>query len=172
MDKIFTAKDDAKRKKFAGVGAYVRGLSVQMAQRGLIAFPWDGTTVTGEPVQAIVDHGRWLAVCDRCGNAEYVDPETPIFFCMRCGNGDSRAARPVTFPENREQVEADLLAIEVVPGWGRDDIERALRATPVNGGAGREWTPQTPTLALPQMAAEERGNLGEGSNLGGAEVVQ
>lgn len=139
MDKIFTASDDAKRKRFASVTALVRGLSVQMAQRGQIPFPWDGRTVTGEAVEAFVDHGRWLGQCDRCGNPEYVDPETPIFFCMRCGNGDSRAARPVKFPENRVEIEAQLLAIEMVPGWGRNDLERMLNGTPARDGVGRDW---------------------------------
>ena len=139
MDKIFTASDDAKRKKFASVTALVRGLSVQMAQRGQIAFPWDGRSVSGEPVAAFVDHGRWLGQCDRCGNPEYVDPETPIFFCMRCGNGDSRAARPVKFPEHRVEIEARLLAIEMIPGWGRNDLERMLNGKPAVSGGGRDW---------------------------------
>jgi hypothetical protein len=172
MDKIFTASDDAKRKKFASVTALVRGLSVQMAQRGQIAFPWDGRTVSGEPVEAIVDHGRWLGQCDRCGNPEYVDPETPIFFCMRCGNGDSRAARPVHFPENRVEVEKSLLAIKMVPGWGRNDLERMLSAKPAAGGMGRDWSPAisdqllavsdppAAEAASPQMPATSGGNLG------------
>lgn len=138
MDKIFTARDDAKRKKFASVQAYVRGLSVQMAQRGLIAFPWDGRTVTGEPVEAIIDHGRWLAICDVCQGVEYVDPETPIFFCCRCGNGDSRAARPVNFPLNREEVEAELLKIEIEPGFGRSEIERIMNGKGKDGMV-RNW---------------------------------
>ena len=153
MDKIFTASDDAKRKKFASVTALVRGLSVQMAQRGQIAFPWDGRTVSGEAVEAFVDHGRWLGQCDRCGNPEYVDPETPIFFCMRCGNGDSRAARPVKFPENRVEIEARLLAVEMVPGWGRNELERMLNGKPAVAGVGRDWKSSDPTRGESELLA-------------------
>ena len=153
MDKIFTASDDAKRKKFASVTALVRGLSVQMAQRGQIAFPWDGRSISGEAVEAFVDHGRWLGQCDRCGNPEYVDPETPIFFCMRCGNGDSRSARPVKFPEHRVEIEARLLAVEMVPGWGRNDLERMLNGKPAVAGVGRDWKSSDPTRGESELLA-------------------
>jgi hypothetical protein len=177
MDKIFTAMDDAKRKKLASVTALVRALSVQMAQRGQIPFPWDGRTVTGEAVEAFVDHGRWLAQCDQCGNPEYVDPETPIFFCMRCGNGDSRAARPVSFPENRVEVEKALLAIEIIPGWGRNDLERVMNGKPAAGGGGRDWKSSDQLSAIsdaPPVAPLSPGTATspqmEEHNLGGTEV--
>ena len=157
-----------------------------MAQRGQIAFPWDGRTVSGEAVEAFVDHGRWLGQCDRCGNPEYVDPETPIFFCMRCGNGDSRAARPVKFPEHRVEIEARLLAVDMIPGWGRNDLERMLNGKPAVSGVGRDWKPNdelgvmndeggetllsASTLTSPQIADPQSSGTGEHGDLGGEEV--
>ena len=175
MDKIYTAKDDAKRKKMPGVTAYVRSLSVQMAQRGLIPFPWDGRTVTGEPVYALVDHGRWMAICDKCNNPEYVDPDEPIFFCCRCGNGDQRSARPVAFPQNRAEIEAALLSIEIVPGFGRTELEKMMNGKGVNGEV-RNWVrlsaaPLSPsTQTSPQMdpsTASGQAPLSAQDNLGG-----
>lgn len=141
MNRLFTANDDAKRKRMASVTSLVRSMSVQAAQRGKIAFPWDGRSVAGAPVEAFVNFGRWLAQCDLCGNHEYVDPDTPIFFCANCGNGDSRAARPVEFPFDREQIEATLMARPIVPGVGKDDVQRAMNGFPAIEGLGREWRP-------------------------------
>jgi len=141
MNRLFTANDDAKRKRMASVESMVRSMSVQATQRGRIAFPWDGRSVAGTAVQAFVNFGRWLAQCDLCGNHEYVDPDTPIFFCIKCGNGDSRAARPVEFPADREQIEAALLERPIVPGVGRDDIQRMMNGFPQVEGLAREWRP-------------------------------
>jgi hypothetical protein len=159
MDKIFTARDDAKRKKFPSVTAYVRGLSVMAAQRGAIAFPWDGRTVNGEAVEAFVDHGRWLAQCPICNGAEYVDAETPIFFCCSCGNGDVRSARPVKFPSNREEVEAELLKIEIEPGYGRSEIERMMNGKGKDGRV-RSWTPLSHNSGTSPQIADKRRDLG------------
>lgn len=37
---------------------------------------------------AWVDHGRWVAACPSCLNAQMVDPDDPRFFCYECGNAD------------------------------------------------------------------------------------
>lgn len=141
MNRLFTANDDAKRKRMASVTSLIRSMSVQAAQRGKITFPWDGRSVAGSSVQAFVNFGRWLAQCDRCGNHEYVDPDTPIFFCANCGNGDSRAARPVEFPPDRERIEAALMARPIVLGVGSDDMQRTMNGFPQLEGLAREWRP-------------------------------
>ena len=166
--KIFSASDDAKRKRMASVVALVRALSVQAAQRGRIAFPWDGRSVAGPAVEAFIDRGRWLAQCDNCGSHEYVDPDTPIFFCMNCGNGDNRAARPVLFPEERERIELALVAREVLPGFGRDEIERTMNGVPIVEGLWREWRPG---ISADELEAQNLAVIGDQQPpIGGEEV--
>jgi len=170
--KIYTASDDARRKRMASVESMVRSMSVQAAQRGKIAFPWDGRSLAGDPVQAFVNFGRWLAECDLCGNHEYVDPDTPIFFCANCGNGDSRAARPVEFPADRERIEKALIARPIAPGVGRDDVQRMMNGIPMIEGLEREWRPGVSVEKLEEENQEAISRLsGERSAKGGKDEL-
>lgn len=66
--------------------------------------------ISGEPVAARIDFGRWVCDCE-CGGAEYVDPADPVFYCMSCGNTQYEGGlRPVVFPKNREEIEAPIVA--------------------------------------------------------------
>jgi hypothetical protein len=63
----------------------------------------------GPPVNAIVNHGRWLAVCE-CGGAELVSPNDPIFFCFSCCNSaHDYHVRPVQFPKGPDKIEKALM---------------------------------------------------------------
>lgn len=159
MNRLITAKDVAKRDGMVSVGAWIRAAAGRQVQLKRIKVAWDGRTVHGEPVQAFVDFGRLLAQCPVCGRHEYVDPDEPIFYCTTCGNDGSAAARPVQFPEDWQRVEAALLAREIVPGFGRNDIERAYNSKPT--GLPREWRPGTTADQLelennPPPPAEEQ----------------
>lgn len=70
------------------------------------------SVVYGSPVQAIVNHGRWIALCpaaDCPGGAELVWRERPLLFCMACGNRSVGGQwRLVVLPENAAEIEASL----------------------------------------------------------------
>lgn len=92
-------------------------------------------------MQAFVDFGRWMARCD-CGQHNYVDPDEPVFFCARCGNGNSGLARPVIFPIDHEMIEAILLERAVVRNPNaKNAIEAARLAKPVLPFLPRSWYP-------------------------------
>lgn len=137
--RLVTAFDLAQRDKLPSVEALVRKMSVDGARRGGYA-PWNGRSVSGAPVLAFVDFGRWVAKCE-CGGLGYVDPDTPIYFCVRCGNGGTGCARPVQFPANLDEIEEMILMIDVVEQGGGNAIERARLARPVDLSRPRNWYP-------------------------------
>lgn len=80
--------------------------------RGSIAI-WNGEEGSDEPVNAIVNGGRWVARCE-CGAQENVEPTDPIFFCHECGNKCvGGKSRPVIFPKDMEKIEKKLMKIPV-----------------------------------------------------------
>jgi len=98
--------------------------------------------VKGRAVEVVVSCGRLLAVCDICGNPEYVDEgKDAVFYCMVCGNGDKTHARPLAFPDDWGAVKAALLKRELVLGKGKDLVEKYYRSSPKIAGLGREWRP-------------------------------
>ncbi len=108
-------QQQAKHK--AGVPVTIRGL--------------DDAPV-GQPVQARVWQGQWIADCDICRGASFIDPEEPVFFCFGCGNrANGGYPRPVTVPENWREIEATLLQRPVNDMAGITDLERAALARPV-----------------------------------------
>ena len=59
-----------------------------------------------ESIQAVVNHGRWLALCAWCSNAPLTRPDWGIACCLECG-----AFYPmgkVIFPENHQEIK-DIL---------------------------------------------------------------
>ena len=63
-------------------------------------------------VNAYVDTGgRWLVNCPWCSGAEYVNLDDLRFFCCECRNGSAENLPvPVVIPDDREAIEAALLA--------------------------------------------------------------
>ena len=104
--------------------------------------PYKDVEPTGKPVFAFVSFGFWVASCE-CNGAEYVADGQP-FYCMSCGNYEyGGIPRPVIFPENRAEIEAELLRRPITMSTGRNAWERAQRAraatqTPA-GWLSRTW---------------------------------
>ena len=72
--------------------------------------------MSGEPVAARIDAGRWLADCPvGCGGAEMVSAADPVFLCISCGSDDK--LWPVTFPDDRAAIEAEVVKRVDVHGW-------------------------------------------------------
>lgn len=64
---------------------------------------------SGDPLVPEVNHGRWIVQCPYCDGAAFAEEGEP-FFCAEClmlENGGM--ARPVAFPETKDQIEAVLL---------------------------------------------------------------
>ena len=79
-------------------------------------------------VEALVNHGRWLAECPLCGGAELVSSAWPFFFCMSCGMEDNGShVMRVEFPKSRRQIEA-LLAVRPTDNrhWSPGETKRDL----------------------------------------------
>lgn len=157
MNKLITAVEIAKRDKKTDVRAWVMEISAMRRDQTGGAHAWDGRTVSGEVVRPLVNQGRLLVECPTCGGYEYVCRETPIFYCMTCFNNESNAALPVEFPADWKRVEAALLARAIIPGYGRNEVEAALRSRPVLRHLPRMWNYGTPAE---QLEAENNGGLG------------
>jgi len=88
----------------------------------------------GEPVQAYVNWGRWVADCPHCrGGAMVVSRVDPVFWCVKCGMR-GHPWRSVAFPGNADDIEALLVMRpdmanrnwrpgETVDGLRRENIE-------------------------------------------------
>lgn len=93
------------------------------------------------PVSAIVNHGRWVAVCPDCEGVEYVAEGVP-FMCFSCGNEKyDHLLRSVTFPRNRKDIEEELLRREMSEGVGQTDTHRAMRRKPKKSFLYHSWMP-------------------------------
>lgn len=140
MNKLINAQDIAKRDGKPTVQYWIREISEMRRDQAGGACAWDGKTVTGQAVHPMVNQGRVLAQCPICGGYEYVCAETPVFYCMTCFNGSTSAGVPVEFPVDWKRVEAALVARPIVPGYGRNEIEAALRSKPVFRQLARAWS--------------------------------
>lgn len=96
------------------------------------------------PVYARIYRGHWIADCDVCGGAMFVDPSDPVFFCLECFNRrENGRVRPVIFPDDRQEIERAILERPVNDYAGVTDSERAGRAFYAAGGQTftRDWIP-------------------------------
>lgn len=142
MGKIITALDIARRDGKQNVRDWVKFMSLNLAQRGKLASPWLGK-ISGKPVAARIDFGRWIADCPYCGGAEYIDPDDPFIFCLSCNMVDNKgAALPVIIPPDRDIIESLVLARPVHNKNLGNAIQNALLAKPVIGGLSRSWNAQ------------------------------
>lgn len=110
-NRIATAVDKAR----AALGRHGTGgrafAKSWLAKSGLLELvPQMDAEPTGKPVNAEVNHGRWICNCETCHGAEVVDPADPFFFCLSCLNKDNdHNLRPVMFPAGMQRIEAVLL---------------------------------------------------------------
>lgn len=110
--------------------------------------------VKGSAVIARVYNGHWIADCDVCKGAMFVDPDYPFFFCCECFNrSNDGCLRPIQFPNENDRLEIEKLLLErpVNDIAGVTDSERAGRALPIlyqefadgsTQGLLRNWEPQ------------------------------
>lgn len=134
MEKIFTGKDKAKELGFKNYREMTLGLA---ARRGLS--PSDKTG--GRPVLARVDFGRWIADCE-CGSANYVEPSEPVYYCATCGNAIYGGVwREVIFPDDRAEIEAELLKRTVQVNPKLKPMDAAINARSAVPGLMRSWVP-------------------------------
>lgn len=92
---------------FAARHAQIR----QQAQERLrVRVPALDAACVGEALPARIDANRWIVDCPDCGSAEFAFVADPRFLCTNCLNATvGGACRPVTFPRNRDAIEAALL---------------------------------------------------------------
>lgn len=138
--KMITARSVVGRLGYATHLAWIQTMSHQ--QRHRLDTPFTGR-VSGQPVLARIDFGRWIADCE-CGGAEYVDLDERVFYCFSCGNrAHGGNARPVTFPPEEDIVEIEKLLMDrpIEEGKGGNDIEKALLGQPLVGELSRSWDP-------------------------------
>lgn len=164
MAKILTGKDLAFRDGAKNQREWITAFSQQMAQRRHLDTPFTGR-VRGTAVTAQVDHGRWIAQCE-CGGAEYVDPQEKIFYCFSCGNSTLNGdGRPVEFPANRIDIEAELLTRDVDEQRGLNALDRALRASPALPGLSRSWKPGESIDDLREQKRQAKEHHGKGKGV-------
>lgn len=134
MDKIFSGNDKAKELGYKNYREMIAGLA---ARRGYVP----GVEIGGTNVFARIDFGRWIADCE-CGSANYVEPSDPVYFCATCGNATSGGKlRGVVFPENRAEIEAELLERVVFVNPKLKPMDAAINARSAVPGLVRSWMP-------------------------------
>lgn len=82
------------------------------------------------PVNAEVNHGRWIVRCPFCTGAELADAAEPLFVCLSCGNASIGGDFvPVRFPRDRFEIESTLLERpdEETRNWLPSETVRKLR---------------------------------------------
>lgn len=163
MEKIYDANDKARDEGF--IDAMDRLLNYHKrslrSQGEYTMFAWAGEITNDQPVTAFIERGRWLALCD-CGSAEWVALGVP-FFCRNCGNNNQNgAARRVIFPDNKTEIEAELLTRKVHARGGNKVTERTLMAVPDNLNLGREWRAGETIADLQDQARFVLSNLQDG----------
>lgn len=153
MDKIFSGKDKAQELGFKNFREMMTGLAERKGFK-------PGLEMDKSRVYARVDFGRWIADCE-CGSANYVEPSDPVYFCATCGNAASGGKlRGVTFPENRAEIEAELLRRDVLVNPKLKPIDRAINARSAVPGLARSWMPGETVELLKRKRAEAQRDRG------------
>jgi len=142
-EKIYTARDKAKDEGQAGT------------QERMRRFGWKGQTMSAQSVNAQIDFGAWIAVCEKCGGAEYADPDFAFFFCEGCKNQYvGGAAIAVVFPAERAEIEKAVLERKILRRGGVGEVAQTRQAFPAVLGASRSWIAgETPELLREQHTA-------------------
>lgn len=98
------------------------------------------------PIEAIVNAGRWMALCDQCMSGRLVRPDRG-FWCAGCGNeAHGGVERPLVWPD------ADTMAA----------IEQILGVRPKRN---RNWQPpETVEFLADENAQRDLPTFGHGSD--------
>lgn len=90
--------------------------------------------ISGESLDAEVNHGRWIARCPYCSGAEIADSADPVFMCLSCFNEENGGRfRPVRFPVDLESIETELKSRKNenhqnwIPGESLEDLKCETR---------------------------------------------
>ena len=147
-DYIVTAKHYAKQEGASNVKERILKLRDRIyREKGIALEVLDIDKPSGTPVYARIEQGAWIADCE-CGGAQFVDADEPVYYCFGCGNrGNKFRVRPVIFPEQRQAIEALILARPVNDLAGLTELEQAGLSKPlafaeVDGqlkGLSRNW---------------------------------
>ena len=101
-DKILTYEDMFR----VDYVSFVRGLAAKKSMH----VPAQDGVVSGDAIDAYVNHGRWVVECPDCTGASFVSEIELRFWCLSCGNASVNFAwRSVRMPKDREQIEAVLM---------------------------------------------------------------
>jgi hypothetical protein len=132
--KIYTANDISKEN---GQQSY-KDWTIARA----IDNKWIITKRTSDQtVTARIDFGRWVADCP-CGACAYVEPAEPVYYCWNCQNKDVNGDyKTVIFPDNKNEIEAEILLREVVESPSLAPTQAAANAKPKIAGLVRSWNP-------------------------------
>ena len=67
---------------------------------------------TGAPIEARINHGRWIADCPYCSGAELADPSNKKFFCLHCFM-EENGNRPTVarFPPKPQRLEIERVLL-------------------------------------------------------------
>lgn len=85
----------------------------------------EGAHSDAPPLQAYVNHGRWIVKCE-CGGAEKAWEEG-VFMCQSCFNaGHGHKYRQAVFPKDRQKIEA-LLALRPLPNRNWNNLHDRIR---------------------------------------------
>lgn len=147
-DYIVTARHYAKQEGAGSVKERILKLRDRIyKEKGIALEVLDMDKPSGTPVYARIEQGAWIADCE-CGGAQFVDADEPVYYCFGCGNrGNAFRVRPVIFPEQRQAIEALILARPVNETAGLTELEQAGLSRPIafaevdgeKKGLARNW---------------------------------
>ena len=106
------------------------GIIGQMARRAGVTLPPLEHVANEMPLEARVDHGRWIVDCPDCSGAEYVWDDVLLMQCCSCWNqGVGRKWRRVSITPQRPQIESILKARPQTENrnWRSDESLTKLR---------------------------------------------
>lgn len=158
INRIISAKD------YGGSGsAYLRKQQEELRRKGISVIIHGMDKPSGKPVLPEIWQGQWIARCEDCNGASFIDPDEPMFFCFGCGNRmNGGFCRPVLMPENWKEIETVLLERPVNDVAGLTDLERAGMARPVIFVEKEvEVDGKTVTLSLPLVRSWKHGETVE-----------
>lgn len=138
-ERIFDASDLCKRDGKKNHKDWITSLSNSRKRANLLDTPFTGS-ISGDPIPAFIDFGRWIARCPSCNGAEYVSKDEAIFYCFSCGNYENNGdAYPVQFPADVEEIEQELLKRPQKFASGGNLLGRQFNARPLVPGLSRTW---------------------------------
>jgi len=121
------------------LAAHTRRMKEQARQFGVDVPALDDLARVADvvPLMARVEHGRWIVDCPDCKGAGFAWEDERLFMCQSCWNAAVGGAwRPITFPAEREAIEAVLLArpLHTNRNWFPHETVDDLRAENVAHG--------------------------------------